>query len=91
MQLLPSPQTSIKSIDSSSPQHSYVPPQTPIETKLAALWEEMFNRQPIGVDDKIFEIGGHSLLALRLFARIEQETGASLPLSMLFETITIAR
>lgn len=88
--LLPSPRTSMKSIEGLPTQHEYVAPRTPLETRLAVLWEEMFNRQPIGVLDNFFEIGGHSLLALRLFARIEQELGTSLPLSMLFETMTVA-
>lgn len=89
-ELLPSPRTGMKSIESSPPQHRFIAPQSPLQTRLADLWEAMFNRQPIGVLDSFFEIGGHSLLALRLFARIEQELGASLPLSMLFEPMTIA-
>jgi thioesterase domain-containing protein/acyl carrier protein len=89
--LLPAPGTVMKTIDSLFPEQRYVAPRTPLEIQLVALWEEMFSRQPIGVNDNFFDIGGHSLLALRLFTRIERETGTNLPLSMLFETLTVAR
>jgi thioesterase domain-containing protein/acyl carrier protein len=68
----------------------YAAPRSDLERKLAQIWQEVLEVERIGIHDEFFELGGHSLLALRLFTRIEQETGTSLPLSTLFGTTTIA-
>ena len=68
----------------------FTAPRSDLERKLAQIWQEVLEVEPIGIHDEFFELGGHSLLALRLFTRIEQETGTSLPLSTLFGTTTIA-
>jgi amino acid adenylation domain-containing protein len=60
-----------------------------LELKLINLWEEMLGSRPIGVRDKFFEIGGHSLLAVRLMARIERDFGERLPLAALFQEATV--
>ena len=46
--------------------------------------------QPIGVNDNFFDLGGNSLLAIRLYAQIEASFGKQIPLSALFQTPTIA-
>ena len=43
----------------------------------------------IGIRDNFFELGGHSLLAVRLFTRIQEEFGQSLPLMLLFQNGTV--
>jgi thioesterase domain-containing protein/acyl carrier protein len=88
--LLPSPRTFMKTHAERVPDQLYQAPRTPLEAHLVTLWEEVFDRRPIGIYDNFFDIGGHSLMALRLFARIEKEVGASLPLSTLFGETTIA-
>ncbi|MBA3945629.1 MAG: amino acid adenylation domain-containing protein [Herpetosiphonaceae bacterium] len=65
-------------------------PQDALELQLTLLWEQFLGRRPIGREDNFFEIGGHSLLAVRLFAQIEERLGRRLPLAMLFEAPTIA-
>jgi amino acid adenylation domain-containing protein len=64
-------------------------PATPTEQRLAAIWQELLDRPNIRRDDHWFHIGGHSLLALRLFARIHQDLGQSLPLATLLESPTL--
>jgi amino acid adenylation domain-containing protein len=67
----------------------YVAPRDPTELQLVQIWEELLNVQPIGVTDRFFEVGGHSLLALRLLVEVEQRLGRRIPLPALFEEPTI--
>ena len=71
-------------------EHAYVGPRTPIELRLVAIWEDVFNVRPIGVEDSFFDLGGHSILALRLMAQVQKEFGQNLPLSTLSEAGDIA-
>ena len=67
------------------------PPQTPTEQRLADLWCELLGRTRMGRHANFFQVGGHSLLAVRLLARIDERFGVSLPLSQLFRTPSIAQ
>ncbi|HEX2092152.1 MAG TPA: alpha/beta fold hydrolase, partial [Longimicrobiaceae bacterium] len=67
----------------------YVPPRDALELVLAGIWEEVLGTRPVGVRDSFFERGGHSLLAVRLMARVEEATGARLPLALLFTAPTV--
>ncbi len=68
-----------------------VPPRDATEAKLAAIWEEVLPTRPIGVTDSFFEIGGHSLMAFRLLAKVEAAFGRTLPLGELMAEPTIER
>lgn len=68
---------------------SYMAPQNPLELQLAKMWEELFARHPVGVQENFFQIGGNSLLAVRLFARIEEDLGKNLPPVSLIQYPTI--
>ena len=67
-----------------------VPPRTDTEAGVAAIWQELLQTGPLGVDDDFFGLGGHSLLAARVMARVLDRHGVDLPLRLLFETPTIA-
>ncbi len=71
------------------PASSYVAPRTELERKLAQMWQEILSVPRVGLKDGFFELGGRSLLAARLFGRIEKELGRNLPLSTLFKAPTI--
>ena len=43
-----------------------IPPRNPIEEKLCAIWAQMLDLDRVGISDDFFDIGGHSLLAVRL-------------------------
>ncbi|HEY0784050.1 MAG TPA: thioesterase domain-containing protein, partial [Thermoanaerobaculia bacterium] len=66
------------------------PPRDDLERRLAAIWEEVLSVRPIGVHEPFFDLGGHSLLTVRLVARVEREFGHRPPLSLLFREGTIA-
>ncbi len=65
-------------------------PRTVLEQDLAGIWRRLFERENIGHDDHFFDLGGHSLLAVRLVAEIERQTNRRLPISLLFQSPTIA-
>ena len=71
-------------------QSAFVPPRDPIEQKLSQLWQEVLG-VPVGIEDNFFDVGGHSLLAIRLFTTIQQQFSHAkqLPLSTLFQQPTI--
>jgi amino acid adenylation domain-containing protein len=66
-------------------------PRNEIEQRLADLWREVLGRESIGIHSNFFAVGGHSLLAVRLIARIRRDLGRSLPLGALFQGATIGR
>ena len=61
---------------------------TDLETQMLDTWSEVTNLPNIGLDSDFFEIGGHSLMAIRLFSEIKSRTDVSLPLSLLLRTAT---
>jgi amino acid adenylation domain-containing protein/FkbH-like protein len=62
---------------------------TPTEAELLGLWRELLGASVVGLDDDFFALGGHSLLGMRLFARIQKSLGVSLPLAVLFKAPTV--
>ncbi len=67
----------------------YVAPRNKTEEILAGIWQELLKLSKVSVKDSFFDLGGQSLLAVRLFNRIEQEFGRRFPLAMLFRAPTI--
>lgn len=70
---------------------SDVPPQTSTEEILASIWARVLKLKQVGVNNDFFQLGGHSLMAVRLFAEIEKMFGIRLPLATLFEAPTISQ
>lgn len=69
----------------------YVSPRSTIEHELAQIWERLLDTgRPVGVFDDFFEIGGHSMLAIRMLAEVERMRGQRVSLAWLFEASTIA-
>ncbi len=68
----------------------FVPPRTPVERQLAAIWSEVLNLERIGTQDNFFDLGGNSLLSLRLVACVRKAFGVELSLIHFFTSPTIA-
>lgn len=64
---------------------------SPVEEAVAQVWRELLGVEQIGRDDDFFALGGHSLIAVRLFAKLRKQFGADLPLATLFEAPTLGR
>jgi acyl transferase domain-containing protein/thioesterase domain-containing protein/aryl carrier-like protein len=84
-------EVSAPSFDRPSLGTSFVAPRTPLEQELSELWSQLLGVTSIGVHDDFFELGGQSLIAVRLFSRIRKRYRVDLPLSTLFEAPTIAQ
>lgn len=69
----------------------YVEPEGAIETTLAGFWAELLGVDQIGAEDSFFDLGGHSLIAVRLFAQIRKTWNVDFPISVLFEAPTIRK
>jgi amino acid adenylation domain-containing protein len=63
---------------------SYIEPSSDLERRIAALWREVLGVEQVGVRHNFFDLGGHSLLLVRLHARLQEELGRELPLVDLF-------
>jgi amino acid adenylation domain-containing protein len=68
----------------------YVAPGGPLEEVLAGIWSRVLGVERVGVHDNFFDLGGDSLLSLRVVARIREALQAELPLRALFERPTVA-
>jgi len=62
-----------------------IPPSNDSERLLVRLFQEITEIPEVSTDDSFFSIGGHSLLAMKLVARVRQETEKTLPLRSIFE------
>ncbi|MDB4951668.1 MAG: amino acid adenylation protein [Gemmatimonadetes bacterium] len=81
---LPSPDEAGRSLET-----PYEAPCDGWELRLRRIWEELFGISPIGVTENFFDLGGHSLAAVRMMAAVEREFGSQLPLAVLLGAGTI--
>ncbi|MCC5658518.1 amino acid adenylation domain-containing protein [Nostoc sp. XA010] len=81
----------LKAIDtqSRSIDKAFISPRTPTESTLAKIWAEVLNVENVGIHDNFFDLGGNSLLAIRLLDQINKQFERGLPLSNLFLNQTI--
>lgn len=68
----------------------YRAPRDGLETRLAAIWCEVLNLERVGIDDDLFLLGGHSLTATTIAARIRTDEGVEVSVADILTTTTIA-
>jgi amino acid adenylation domain-containing protein len=66
------------------------PPRDDLERNIATVWADTLRFEAIGIYDDFFDLGGDSLLALRLLAKLRRELSAEVPAAVLFERGTVA-
>ena len=69
---------------------TYVPPRSPVERRLAEIWQEILNLKQVGVNDTFFDLGGHSILLVQAHHRICQAFETDLTVAQMFQYPTIA-
>ena len=72
-----------------SPKTSTAKPEGGVESVLAEWWQELLGVETVGLDDDFFDLGGHSLVAVRMFSKIKKTYQQDFSLSTLFEARTI--
>ncbi|HEY0018394.1 MAG TPA: phosphopantetheine-binding protein [Longimicrobium sp.] len=70
-------------------EDGFVAPRTPLEESLCAFWSEVLKKPRVGIRDRFDELGGNSLLAIRIAARLVQSTGIEVPVRSLFDHPTV--
>jgi amino acid adenylation domain-containing protein/thioester reductase-like protein len=68
----------------------YEPPRTPVEVVLAEIWAEVLDTTEVGRHSSFFSLGGHSLVAATVLAKLRALLGVTLPLRALFATDDLA-
>jgi acyl carrier protein len=71
-------------------EETLVTPRTPVEAVLAGIWSEVLRLERVGVHDNFFALGGHSLVATQVIARLRDTLQVDLPLRRVFEAPTVA-
>jgi len=71
-------------------QSEYVPPRTPVEAALVEIWCEVLCVDRVGVDDPFLDLGGDSMLAMILLARVRARLGVDLSIVDFFDAPTVA-
>ena len=64
-------------------------PRDALEFQLVQIWENILDIYPIGIMDDFFDLGGHSILAVHLIARIQKVFNKNISLSLFFQNATI--
>lgn len=69
----------------------FIEPAPGTEADLAAIWSELLGIAQVGAGDSFFDLGGHSLIAVRMFGQLRKKFDVDLPISTLFEAPTISQ
>ena len=72
------------------PEEEVVAPRNSTEEMLVEIWKELLRVERVGVEDRFFELGGNSLLATQVLARVKHRFGVEVTLQEVFRTPTVA-
>ena len=72
-------------------KNDFTSPVSTLEKKLAGIWSDVLGIRRVGLRDNFFEMGGHSLMAVRLIDRTNRELHVNLKIFDLFENQTVEK
>ena len=72
------------------PDTDYVPPSNDVEQAIINIWQDLLGIERLGVKDNFFDLGGNSLIGLKVISRLKKQTGIEIPVVALFEGPTVA-
>ncbi|WP_299685781.1 non-ribosomal peptide synthetase [uncultured Dokdonia sp.] len=95
MPVTPNGKVAIKALpDVNDPQFeetvTYVAPRNDLEKQLVAIWQDVLQREKIGIESSFFSLGGHSLKAVQVITRIQKDFNIKIELKELYEEPTIS-
>ena len=67
----------------------YVAPRNDTEQKLAHIWQELLQLKQVGIYDDFFDLGGHSLLIMRLASAVLEQFNRVISIRDFFDLTTI--
>jgi acyl carrier protein len=67
----------------------YVEPKTPVEQKLAEIWQQVLAVDMVGAADRFDDLGGNSLVAAIIFSKIESTFDIKIPMATLLQAPTV--
>ncbi|SDX08713.1 amino acid adenylation domain-containing protein [Marininema mesophilum] len=73
------------------PKTVYVPPNDEVEKQICEIWSSLLKVEEVGITDNFFSLGGHSLIAVQVVARIRKSFAVDLPVAHLFEFPTVEK
>lgn len=76
-------------VEQQQTRSAVIEPRTPEEQAVVKIWENLLGLHPIGIQDHFFLLGGHSLSAMQLLARLQADFGRPLPLTLLLQYPTV--
>jgi amino acid adenylation domain-containing protein len=82
---LPAPEGTRPDLDT-----PFAAPRTAVEEELTQIWAEVLSFDQVGIHDNFFDLGGHSLAATQIIARVVKRFQLELPIQFLFQAPTVA-
>jgi amino acid adenylation domain-containing protein len=76
-------------VDAGADGAEFVPPKPGLEERIAAVWQEVLGVDRVGAHDDFFDLGGQSILATRLAAKLRGELAIDVPIGMLMQAPTV--
>ncbi|WP_333377629.1 amino acid adenylation domain-containing protein [Microcoleus sp. B4-D4] len=83
--ILPAPEGNREELET-----AFIAPRTPVEEKLAEIWKKILGIDRVGVYDRFFDLGGHSLKVTQLMFKVKDAFQVEVSLRQFFEVPTIA-
>jgi acyl transferase domain-containing protein/thioesterase domain-containing protein len=71
--------------------NDYVAPTDELERRIVAIWQNILNVEPIGIEDRFFDLGGDSMNGLRALNQLQEELGEIIHISALFDAPTVTQ